>query len=365
MINKIKSFFGFGKKKLNVIQLDSADFSEDEKLRAVLNENAFLKGKLLKRKSQEGEERKREQDKKEEKEKITELNKQYVELRKDSEKPVSLFNLLKIIEKRKKTGKEILFTTFDGKEVLGTVDDFLIYPDASFGVQGIKNKIKKVIWASKGLDDVFFWTSGLPNYIKKGMIPLCLDKEGKYTPNLMEQEIPEWVKLSNDKFRINRFNKKQVYTLIQEKDEQLQEVNKELEATEEVVVEQQKEIGEKERENNLHKSRDDKIQSELSMALDKITETEKAYGTIVRENLALNNLKEVMENTIDKMENLIEKWSSKVEKEGGSSTRDKAWEDLKEIVSFAKNNLGNQTIIQEPEKEEKSLLAMHGPPRKP
>ena len=358
MLDKIKNFFR--KKKVNIVRFSSDDFTEHEKLQAVLNENAFLKGKLLKQRSKEGEERIRDQDQKEEKEKIKDLNLQYGELRKDSDKPVSLYKLFELIKKRKNSEKEIIFTTFDGKINLGKVRDFVIYPDESFGV----SDGKKVIWAGKSLGDVFYWTSGLSNYINKGMIPLCVDKEGNYTPNLMEQEIPEFVRMSTGKFKINRFNKKKVYELISEKDEQIHELHNELEATEEVVTDQQKEIYGKERENNLHKGRADKIQSELSIALGKIQEIEQAQGMIVRENLALNNLKEVHENTVERMERLIDKWSSKVEKEGGSSTRDKAWEDLKEIVTFAKSNLGNQ-VIMPPEKEAQTLVEQHGPPKKP
>jgi|GEM_PF-2978369 ribosomal protein S20 len=367
--DKIKGFFG--KKKLNVIHLNAEDFavsdSDSEQVRklkeinnALSNEAQYLKGRLLKLKSQESEQRQGEQEQKEEQEKIGELNKQYEELRKDSDKPVSMQLFFQLIKKRKDKKNPIILTTFDGKKSLGQAQDILFYPDGNIGV----SDGKKVIWASKNLEDVFYWVSGLNNYIKKGIIPLCVDENGKYTPNLMEQEVPEWVRLSNNKFTVQRFNRKKVYEQIQEKDEQLQEVSKELEATEETVSEQQKEIHEKERETALHQGRADKYQSELSIALDKINEIEKAQGVIVRENLALNNLKEVYENTVERMERLVDKWASKVEKEGGSSTRDKAYEDLKQIISFAKNNLGNQTINM-PEKEEPSLVETHGPPRKP
>ena len=368
MLEKIKSLFR--KKKLNVIHLNSEDFavsdSDSEQVRklkevnnALSNETNYLKGRLLKQHAQESEKRQGEKDKEEEKEKIQDLNKQYNELRKDSDKPVSLQKFFELIKKREKDKKPIIFTTFDAKEIVGNAKDILFYPDGNIGV----SDGKKVIWASKNLEDVFYWVSGLNNYIKKGIIPLCVDKNRKYVPNLMEQEIPEWVRLSNDKFKVNRFNKKKVFELVQEKDDQIQELSKEIESTEETVVEQQKEIHDKERETSLHMARADKANSELSIALDTIGEINKAQGVIVRENLALNNLKEVYENTVDRMERLVEKWSSKVEKEGGSSTRDKAWEDLKEIVTFAKNNLGNQ-VIMPPEKEEPSLAELYGPPRK-
>lgn len=367
--DKIKGIFV--KKKLNVIHLNAEDFAVSEsdsevvrKLKeinkALSNETQYLKGRLLKIKSQEGEQRQGEQEQKEEEEKITELNKQYDELRKDSDKPVSLQLFFQLVKNRAKKKNPIMFTTFNGKKSIGQAKDIVFYPDGNIGV----SDGKKVIWASKNLEDVFYWVSGLNNYIKKGIIPLCVDEDGKYTPNLMEQEVPEWVRLSNGKFTINRFNRKKVYEQIQEKDEQIQEVSKELEATEETVSEQQKEIHEKERETALHQGRADKYQSELSIALDKINEIEKAQGVIIRENLALNNLKEVMENTVERMERLIDKWASKVEKEGGSSVRDKAYEDLKQIISFAKNNLGNQ-VIMPPEKEEPSLVEKYGPPKKP
>ena len=359
MLDKIKNFFR--KKKLNVVHLNSEDFSENEKLQVTLNENAFLKGVLLKQKAKKGEERQGEQEKKEEKEKIKDLNKQYDELRTDKDKPVSLQKLFKLIKIREKDKKPIVFTTFDGGKNLGKVKDFVIYPDGSFGV----SNEKEVIWAGKLLEDVFYWNAGLNNYVRKGMIPLCVDKEGKYTPNVMEQEIPDWVKLSTGKFKINRFNKKKLFEAIQEKDEEIQDLNKEMEATEEIVSEQQKEINEKSRETELHKSRADKSTSELSIALDKIGEIEKSQGMIIRENLALNNLKEVHEETVERMERILNKWANQVEREGGATTRAKVWEDWKEVIAFAKQNLGNQTIIQEPEKSNESLLQKHGEPRKP
>lgn len=360
--DKIKGIFR--KKKLNVISIDSDNFSDDDKLKAVLNENAYLKGRLLKQKTKDGEERQREQDKKEEGDRIKDLNKQYEELRKETDKPVSLQLFFDLIKKREKENKPIIFTTFDAKDVLGNAHDILFYPDGNIGVSIIEKGKKKVIWASQTLEDVFYWISGLNNYIKKGMIPLCVDRNGNHTPNLMEQEVPEWVRLSNDKFKVNRFNKKKVYELIQEKDEQIQELGKEMKSTEEVVTEQQKEIHDKDREVAIHQSRADKSESELSIALDKIGEIGKAQGKIARENQALNNMKEVHEETVERMERIISRMASKVEKEGSSSTRDKVWEELKEIVEFAKNNLGNQ-VIMPPEKEEPSLEQKYGPPVKP
>ena len=83
-LDKIKKIFR--KKKLNVVRLDSEDLVEKDKFQAVLNENAYLKGRELKRIAKEGKERQRDQDKKEEKEKIKDLNKQYGELKEDKEK---------------------------------------------------------------------------------------------------------------------------------------------------------------------------------------------------------------------------------------------------------------------------------------
>ena len=356
---KILEFLGLKKKKRIIINYNSEDFSDNEKLSTLLNENAYLKGAIARTLS----EKKAEEEKYEESDKeqlqIKALHKDKIGLEEKDYPPLSLFNILKH-QKDKKTKTKIKFTTFDGKMDLGEVEDFVIMPDGGFGV--VSND--KVIWASNNINHVFYWVNGLNTFARNNIIQLCVNDKGQFEPNLQSEEISELVRTSDGKFKINRFSKKPLYEMVAGLHNDINELNQEIKTSESTLVEQQKEIYEKERESSLHKNRANKIHSELSEALEKVAEIEKANGQIVRQNMALVNLKDINEQIVDSLESAIEKWSGKIEDKFGKDLNEEVWEDLKSKLNWAKQNMP-QTIYNLPEKEEKPSLTETTSPAKP
>lgn len=341
----------FSRKKKIVVNFNSEDFTENEKLVALLNENAYLKGLMARIKADESKKRESEKDKDEETEKIKMLLQQEADLKKKEINPFSLFSVFKYMTNKKHKNKPIKFTSFDGGKILGYVNDFVVMPDGGFGVVSGG----KVIWASKDINHVFYSLNGLNNLAKERIIPLCINDKWQFTPNLMNEEVSDVVRTSDGKFKINRINRKPFYEHLAENEEEISELNGEVENLEATTVEQQKEIYEKSREASLHKVRADKIQSELSIALDKVAEIEMASGQIIRQNMALVNLKEINEGLIDSMEKIVERWTGKIEEKFGKDLREGEWEELKSKLDWAKANMP-QTIYQMPEKEEKPSL---------
>ena len=349
----------FKRKKKVILKFDSSDFTDAEQKQQLLNALAFMKGEEAKRISEEGKKREKESEKKDEEEKIKFLNEQAEMLKKDVS-PLSLFKILKYQKNKKNKKKKIYFTSFNSEKELGEVEDFVIMPDGAFGCVSDK----KVIWASKDLNHVFYWVAGLNNFAKNRIIPLSVNSEGKYQPNIVSEEVSRLVKTSDGKFKITKFDKKPLYEELADKEEDISELFQELESSENTITEQQKEIHEKNRESMLHKNRADKIQSELSMALNKVAEIEMASGQIIRQNMTLMNLKEINENLINVMEKVVEKWSGKIEEKFGKDIREAEWEELKSKLNWAKLNMPQIQYIT-PEKEPKPTLTELIKPEKP
>lgn len=348
------SILNLFKKKRIVVNYNSSDLTENEKVANVMNENAYLKGQLMKVKADEAEKRESKNDEDEEKNTIAELHQQEKELGKKELAPISLFKIFKYIQKSKKKKKKyppIKFTTFDASTIIGDVEDFNLMPDGALGAVADG----RVVWASKDLNHVFYWIAGLNNFAKNKIIPLCMNSKGEFNPNVQTEEVSDLIIDSDGKFKIMQFSKKPLYEMIAGKNSEIQELNSELENVESTMTEQQKEINEKIREANLHKNRADKIESELSMALIKVAEIEMAHGQLARQNMTLMQLKEINEDLISSMENVVKKWGDKIEEEFGGNVRDKEWENLKEKLDWAKRNIP-QTIYQIPEKEPKPSL---------
>ena len=339
----------FKKKKRIVVNLNSEDLEDRELNQAVLNENAYLKGQLARIKTEEAKKRESEKDKEEEEQVKIDLNEQVKELKKGDLRPISL---LKIFRHKLFKKKKINFTTFDGSKILGSVDDFVVLPDGGFGCVSKGN----VIWASKDINHVFYWVAGLNNFAKNKMVPLCINSNGEFNPNIQTDEVADLIQDSDGKFRIFKFNKKPLYEFVAEKNSEIQELNQELENTESTIVDQQNEISTAKRETNIHQIRADKAESELSLALHKVAEIEQATGQMSRQLVTLTQVKEINEDLVNVLERVVKKWGVKIEEELGGTSRDKEWEDLKSKLNWAKLNMP-QVIYQMPEKEEKPSLS--------
>lgn len=337
----------FRRKRKIVTNFNSSDFSNNEKLSALLNENAYLKGQLARIKTEEAKKRESEKDINEEEAIAIELNRQKHELQTKGVKPFSLKKILNYVNKSKKRPKKfppIHFTTYDAKESMGIVEDFVIMPDGGLGVVSDGN----VIWASTDINHVFYWVAGLNNFAKNKIIPLSVNHEHQFQPNLMSEEIEDITLTSDGKFKINKFNRKPLAEAVANLHEEISHLQGELKTEEVVISDQQREIKEKEREASLHKNRADKADSELSMALNKVAEIEKANGEILKQNTALMSAKEINEELIQAMERIIKKWNDKIEDELSDTVRGKEWEDLKSKLEWAKSNMP-QTIYNLPE----------------
>ena len=198
--------------------------------------------------------------------------------------------------------------------------------------------------------------AGLGTYVNKGIVPLCIDENGRYTPNIMQEEIPQYVRTGDGKFILNRTNTQEVSKYVADLNEDINDLNNELEAKEEAINEQQHEINEGKRETKLHRARADKVQTELSSVIERVAELDKANGFIVRQNTSLMTIKDASEEVIDVYEKAFPRVLEKLEKEYGVTLRDKEWEDLKDKVQFIKENLGNITQVISPGEKKPSLV---------
>ena len=350
----ILELLGFKKKERIVVNYNSSELNDGEKLQSVFNENAYLKGIIARANSEKSQKSEKDKEQEKEQEKIKYLNEEEKSLKKNELNPFSLFSLFEYVKKSRKNPekfKPIKFTTFDGSKILGNVDNIAIMPDGGLGVFADGD----LIWASRDINHIFWWVAGLNNFSKNKIIPLCINSRGTYEPNLQTEELSELVKMSDGRFKINRFNKKPLYEHVSDLHNQIGELQGELEVEEETISEQQKEIKEKDREVKLHRTRADKAESGLSDALNKVSEIEGATGEIIRQNMALMNIKEINETLIETMNNVVEKWSGKIEDKFGKDIREAEWEELKSKLNWAKANMP-QTIYQMPEKEEKPTL---------
>ena len=342
----------FKKKKKIVVNFSSDDLSQNEKVSAVMNENAYLKGILARVKAEEAKKREGKKDDEEEKETIKDLKIQEKELNKKDIKPFSLLKLAKFISKRKNRNK-IILTTFDGSKVIGPLEDFAIMPDGGFGV--VSNG-GRVVWASKDLNNVFWWVNGLNTYARKKIIPLCVNSHGEFEPNIQTTELGELIEDTDGKFKIQRFNSKPLYLHLSEKISQINELNQDLEMREATIADQQKEITEKAREALLHKNRADKANTDLSLALNSVAEINNAQGLIAKQNMALTHAKESYEKLLGDAEKIFDDLREKLQKRGGKSIEELNFEKITGLVEWAKQNIP-ETVIQQVPKEPAPTLS--------
>ena len=84
----------FKKKERVVVNYNSEDLNDNEKLQSIFNENAYLKGKLARIRAEEENRKEKSKEEDKEKEKIEYLNKEVENIREKDIKPFSLFTLI-------------------------------------------------------------------------------------------------------------------------------------------------------------------------------------------------------------------------------------------------------------------------------
>jgi len=315
-------------KQVNV-QLDPESVRTHNQLKAVVNENAELKGLLAKYQVEEGKRREREEDLNEEENVKLELNEQKKRLKEKLTKKIFLLDsFYRKLFWNKAFREKIGFYSFDRAKKLSGYGGMGFYSDGSFV---ILDENKKPLIVNKDLTKIFQSVGGLGNDVESFKIPINVDSEGRYFPNLMIETIPELTPTIDGKFQYSTARKKEFYKYIDELWNKISEKDSRIEELENVNTK----LVNKNDELNMAKN------SAMNMsetARSELTQLEKGHSAIYnifrgteRELSQVRESNAILEDELDKLERQIKKLRDEAERNGVKVSDDNAMDLIKRI----------------------------------
>jgi len=333
-------WMGFKRKKVN-IQLDPDLIKENTTINALANENAELKGQIGKLSSVVAQFRESDKDAHEEEEVKKELQRQKLEIQKESKgKYLSLRKLFTKYNRDKKFREKLKITSFDRGTEFSKFGDFGISEDGKFVI--VDDKGNDVIRMER-LNDLFQSVPGLGNDIRSFKIPINLDKDYGYVENVMVWESPEVIREEDGNYRYTKAKKRPFYELLKEKEEIIGKLQQELEETETVIIELQEERDDLKRGSRLNETSANTSRSELSKAETRQSSVERHFRETEKDLMKLRQMNVVSEDNLDRLERELVTLRKKAERENVKVN----FEDAFEKIRLIRNDL----VRNEPEKE--------------
>ncbi len=309
--------------------LDPQSVKTNNLIKGLTNQVAELHGELARERAEKSERKELESQGQEE-----ESVKQYLQedkqrlIKQNQQKFFSLKAFFHRYFKDEKFRNNLHITTFDRSESLGIFDDFG-FSGNSFVILARNNR--KVL-GTREIKGLFQSVSALSNDISSGKIPVNLNKDGGYIPNLMLWEAPEIIK-EEDGFRYSEARKKPLYELLQKYEARIQSKDLEIQENELTISEQQIKIDDLSISSKANEKSAEVARAEKVKMVGQLSNVEKLFVSTENELTKFRQMYAIQEEEISSLERTLTEMRAKVEGKEVQSAIDKALETVLHIKS--------------------------------
>ncbi len=279
ILNFLSSIFGEKKSKEMRYDLDPQSVKTHSLVKGLSNQVTELQAELARARAEKSE--RKELDVQEQKEESIKEYLQEDKKRLSKENRQKFFSLKSFFHKYLKDEKfrnNLNITTFDRSESLGKFGDFG-FSGNSFVILNSKNQ---KVFGTREIKDLFQSVSALSNDISSSKIPINLDKDGGYIPNLMLWEAPEIIK-GEDGFRYSEARKKPFYELLKKYEARIQKKDLEIGAKELTMSGQQNKIDDLSISSNANEKSAEIARAERVKMSEQLSNIEKIFVSTEKE----------------------------------------------------------------------------------
>lgn len=336
VLDKIKAVVLGNPKKMVHIPINPDSVQDNPQIKALAYENAELKGKNAQLEGYIAKTKDRDKDKNEEENVKAVLDNQRKEMRLKSQGQVlSLRKFFGKFLRDKKFREKLGIYSFDRSTRLSSFGDIGIAENGDFALFDTEGNL---ILKMSRLKDLFQSVGALGNDMARGMIPVNMDKEFGYIENVMVWEAPELIE-TGDKLRFAKARKKPVYEIIQQLNNQIGGYASELEESEAMNIALQEKIDKLTSINKVNESMSETSRAELSHNEDRLVGIDRAFRTVQRDVMSVQNMNANHEDNINRLEREITLMRDKAEREGVKLSDEKALELIQNVRATVSNEL--------------------------
>lgn len=346
----IKRFLGITKRRDRILTNINPDLEESKKIREAMSALSSRDAQISDLKLKEKEREDARNEFLDELSLIKELKEKSDVL--ENKKFNGHFEISKIydfLKKYKKTKIEI--TDRDDIRVFDTFKTFVILPDGkSFGIKGMSGEI----WAyGQTINHIIYKPESIKNHLRRKRIPIPYDSEHRPAPDLdkfVMRELKYYPE--EDEFAESDELLRPVREMIMGRERRIYEQDKHIEYLEKLNAVQHRNLRKIQRDLNILKEKSGLENSELSIALNGLTEYARQMGNIARQNILLTEGKLTLDEVKDRQDEVINKLIGEMEDEKSKNLLRRARDEWQRDFQFAEK-FGRKTynITQEEARE--------------
>jgi len=280
------------------------------------------------------------------KDQINELKRQSVESKKKMFDGTIFFrDIYRNVLFKKKIYNKMELTDRNDKVIFGKFGDFVYIPNIGFGI--VERNSNKIVSYGPTLDHVIYKPDGLGNQLRRGRILLPVDENFQHLPDIEKVSIPECMRDEEGGIVWAKVAEKPLLEMVQDKEEEISEFQIYIEKLEKDKIKLVSENRDLRRALSLVQNTSENSQSQLSQAMDKSIQFEQKIGGLQMRVIKMQEVQNINDKLIDALENINDNLLRKVEDELSETAKRKARDELQNIISWAKEQIGKTTIIKE------------------
>lgn len=351
LIRFINFLFNKRDQPKRVIHLDSEAIERDRLISRLKEEVSTLKGQMDKAYALEKEKKDKERDKDIQQDLIKRLNEEDSKIRKKGRG--ATFSLNKFYGRffsDSKFRNSIEITDKDDETVLGFFKEFVVLEDGKFGIVDQDNN---VIWKSYSLRGLIYKPEGLGNYLRRKRIPLPVDKDMQFIPDIETMQVPEMIyDEDSDSFKEAQELLVPVKEYVKKRERIIQEKDQYIETMESLSDKQRRTINELKRTNIVLQNKAGAMESEFSKIMSKTIEFDRAVGDMHNKFSHMSVLNAMKEQMIAKLEAVNSNLLRKIEGHLDKTTLEQVEEQFKNNLEYVRSITPEQIkYLEEPQKE--------------
>ena len=338
-----RRFFGFEKKKQKLLTHLNPDLEESKKLQEAFKKIQSLEAQISDIKIK---------DKKKDEEKKDFLDELILikEIKKKSDKfegeifenHFELSILFKMVKDKK---RKIEITDRDNKKVFDRFRSFVFLNDGiNFGIKGESGRI----WAyGPTLNHLIYKPESIKNYIRQKRLPIPYDSEHRPLPDLDKMKMREIKYIpEEDAFVESDELLRPVRDMIMERDRSIFKKGEQIEYLEKLNTLQNSKMIRYQRNLNLSKEKAGLNDTELSIAIEGMTQYARQFGGVARQNLLLMEGKLNLDEIKERQDRVISSLLEELEDDKSKNAVRRALDELQKDFQFA-DKYGRRTIIND------------------
>ena len=247
--------------------------------------------------------------------------------------------------------------SYDMSVNFGKFNDIIVLNDGRLGIEVItkKKKVREIILISNDLKHLFRNISGITKSAERGYLIINLDKDGNYVENFLEEKVPRLIRDKNNKVSFSQVNQVKVADLYVEIEAEKQFLYSKINELEESLSRIISEMRLNQMNKDISVSNASSAQASLIQTLNETKQIQMSYDNLTKSfesrGLSLN----LKEEEVDILESAMKEALSKIETTAGKPERERAQEDYRKILEWAKFNIAKPVVIQ-PTEDTKSPL---------